>query len=50
MSKRNLTPKYESMSKWYARLIQQTKLADYSPVKEFMVFRTNALTFNARTF
>lgn len=41
MAKRDLTPKSESMSKWYTQVIQQAKLADYSPVKGCMVFRPN---------
>ncbi|NCO12649.1 MAG: proline--tRNA ligase [Candidatus Pacebacteria bacterium CG_4_10_14_3_um_filter_34_15] len=41
MAKRNLTPKSENMSKWYTQVIQQAKLADYSPVKGCMVFRPN---------
>ena len=41
MAKRDLTPKTESMSKWYTQVIQQAKLADYSPIKGCMVFRPN---------
>lgn len=41
MAKRDLTPKSESMSKWYTQVIQQAKLADYSPVKGCMVIRPN---------
>ena len=41
MAKRDLTPKSESMSKWYTQVIQQAKLADYSPIKGCMVFRPN---------
>jgi len=41
MAKRNLTPKSENMSKWYTQVIQQAKLADYSPVKGCMVIRPN---------
>ncbi len=41
MAKRDLTPKSENMSKWYTQVIQQAKLADYSPVKGCMVFRPN---------
>lgn len=41
MAKRNLTPKSENMSKWYTQVIQQAKLADYSPVKGCMIFRPN---------
>lgn len=41
MAKRNLTKKSEDMSKWYTQVIQQAKLADYSPVKGCMVFRPN---------
>jgi len=41
MAKRQLTAKSEDMSKWYTQVIQQAKLADYSPVKGCMVFRPN---------
>jgi prolyl-tRNA synthetase len=41
MAKRNLTPKSENMSKWYTQVIQQAKLADYSPVKGCMIIRPN---------
>ncbi len=41
MAKKQLTPKSQDMSKWYTQLIQQSKLADYSPVKGCMVFRPN---------
>ncbi|MCR4326868.1 MAG: proline--tRNA ligase [Candidatus Roizmanbacteria bacterium] len=41
MAKRQLTPKSEDMSKWYTQVIQQAKLADYSPVKGCMVIRPN---------
>ncbi len=39
MAKQLLTPKSEDMSKWYTQVIQQAKLADYSPVKGCMVMR-----------
>jgi prolyl-tRNA synthetase len=39
MAKKQLTPKSEDMSKWYTQVIQQAKLADYSPVKGCMVMR-----------
>lgn len=41
MAKRDLTKKTDSMSKWYTQVIQQAKLADYSPVKGCMVIRPN---------
>jgi prolyl-tRNA synthetase len=41
MAKQQLTPKTEDMSKWYTQVIQQAKLADYSPVKGSMVIRPN---------
>ena len=41
MAKRDLTPKSENMSKWYTQVIQQAKLADYSPIKGCMVIRPN---------
>ena len=41
MAKRQLTAKSQDMSKWYTQVIQQAKLADYSPVKGCMVFRPN---------
>lgn len=41
MAKQTLTPKSENMSKWYTQVIQQAKLADYSPVKGCMVMRPN---------
>ncbi len=41
MSKKQLTPKSEDMSKWYTQVIQQAQLADYSPVKGCMVIRPN---------
>lgn len=41
MAKRDLTPKSENMSKWYTQVIQQARLADYSPVKGCMVIRPN---------
>ncbi len=41
MAKQQLTPKSEDMSKWYTQVIQQAKLADYSPVKGCMVMRPN---------
>ncbi len=41
MSKNNLTPKSQDMSKWYTQVIQQAQLADYSPVKGCMVIRPN---------
>ncbi|HYD35673.1 MAG TPA: proline--tRNA ligase [Vitreimonas sp.] len=39
MAKQQLTPKSQDMSKWYTQVIQQAKLADYSPVKGCMVMR-----------
>lgn len=39
MAKKTLTPKSQDMSKWYTQVIQQAKLADYSPVKGCMVIR-----------
>jgi prolyl-tRNA synthetase len=44
MAKKTLTPKSEDMSKWYTQVIQQAKLADYSPVKGCMVIRPNGYT------
>lgn len=41
MAKQQLTPKTEDISKWYTQVIQQAKLADYSPVKGCMVIRPN---------
>ncbi len=41
MAKKRLTPKSEDMSKWYTQVIQQSRLADYSPVKGCMVMRPN---------
>lgn len=41
MAKKNLTPKDVEMSKWYTQVIQQSRLADYSPVKGCMVMRPN---------
>lgn len=41
MSKKDLTPKSEDMSRWYTDVIQLSKLADYSPVKGCMVMRPN---------
>jgi prolyl-tRNA synthetase len=41
MAKQQLTPKSQDMSKWYTQVIQQAKLADYSPVKGCMVIRPN---------
>jgi prolyl-tRNA synthetase len=41
MAKQQLTPKSVDMSKWYTQVIQQAKLADYSPVKGCMVIRPN---------
>lgn len=41
MPKNQLTPKSQDMSKWYTQVIQQAKLADYSPVKGCMVIRPN---------
>lgn len=41
MSKNNLTPKSQDMSKWYTQVIQQAQFADYSPVKGCMVIRPN---------
>lgn len=41
MAKQNLTSKNEDLSKWYTRVIQQARLADYSPVKGCMVIRPN---------
>lgn len=39
MAKQTLTPKSENMSKWYTQVIQEAKLADYSPVKGCMIMR-----------
>ena len=41
MAKQYLTSKKADLSKWYTRVIQQSKLADYSPVKGCMVIRPN---------
>lgn len=41
MAKKDLTFKKDDLSKWYTRVIQQAKLADYSPVKGCMVIRPN---------
>lgn len=41
MAKKQLTLKTKDMSKWYTQVIQQSKLADYSPVKGCMVMRPN---------
>lgn len=41
MAKNQLTPKSQDMSKWYTQVIQQSLLADYSPVKGCMVMRPN---------
>jgi len=41
MAKKQLTLKTEDMSKWYTQVIQQSHLADYSPVKGCMVIRPN---------
>ena len=41
MAKKQLTLKTEDMSKWYTQVIQQSYLADYSPVKGCMVIRPN---------
>lgn len=41
MAKKDLTLKKDDLSKWYTRVIQQAKLADYSPVKGCMVIRPN---------
>lgn len=41
MAKNQLTPKSQDMSKWYTQVIQQSYLADYSPVKGCMVIRPN---------
>jgi prolyl-tRNA synthetase len=34
--------KSEDISKWYAEVVQKAELADYSPVKGFMIIRPNA--------
>ena len=36
------TKKEESFSEWYTEVVQKAELADYSPVKGFMVIRPNA--------
>lgn len=41
MAKQTLTPKSENMSRWYTQVIQEAKLADYSPVKGCMIMRPN---------
>lgn len=41
MAKKQLTLKTQDMSRWYTQVIQQSKLADYSPVKGCMVIRPN---------
>jgi len=41
MAKKRLTPKSQDLSKWYTEVIQQARLADYSPVKGCMVMRPN---------
>ena len=41
MAKKQLTQKSVDMSKWYTQVIQQSLLADYSPVKGCMVIRPN---------
>lgn len=41
MAKNQLTPKTIDMSKWYTQVIQQSRLADYAPVKGCMVIRPN---------
>lgn len=41
MAKKQLALKTQDMYKWYTQVIQQSKLADYAPVKGCMVIRPN---------
>jgi prolyl-tRNA synthetase len=52
MAKNTLTKKSEDMSKWYTQVIQQSELADYSPVKGCMVMRPDSYEIweNIHTF
>jgi len=34
--------KSENISEWYTELVQKAELADYAPIKGFMVIRPNA--------
>lgn len=42
MAKQTLTKKSKDISKWYTQVIQQSELADYSPVKGSMVMRPDS--------
>lgn len=42
MAKTTLTKKSDDMSKWYTQVIEQSQLADYSPVKGCMVMRPDS--------
>jgi len=39
---KGITEKKENLSDWYTEVIQKAELADYSPIKGFMVIRPNA--------
>ena len=34
--------KSDDLSEWYTQVVQKAELADYSPIKGFMVIRPNA--------
>ena len=40
--KKYLTKKSEDISAWYGEVIEKAQLADYSPVKGFMIMRPNS--------
>lgn len=42
MAKHTLTKKSDDISKWYTQVIQQSEMADYSPVKGCMVMRPDS--------
>ncbi len=41
MAKQNITPREKDYSQWYIDIVENAKLADYSPVKGSMVIRPN---------
>ena len=38
-----ITPRSQDFSKWYLDVVRRAELADYSPVKGFMVIRHTAM-------
>lgn len=52
LGEKGLSVKKENLSEWYTEIIQKAELADYAPVKGFMIIRPNAYSIweNIQTY